>query len=41
VGAKIFGVVLNRVNAREHDYYHYYGDYYSHYYDEEQVEVAS
>ena len=41
VGAKIFGVVLNRVNAREHDYYHYYADYYSRDYDEEQVEVAS
>ena len=27
VGAKIFGVVLNQVNLREHDYY-YYGGYY-------------
>ena len=42
VGAKIFGVVLNRVNVREHDYYSYYGGYYSRYYhQEEEVEVAS
>jgi polysaccharide biosynthesis transport protein len=31
VGAKVFGVVLNNVNLREHDYY-YYRSYYSHYY---------
>ena len=34
VGAKIFGVVLNNVNLREHDYY-YYRSYYSRYYDSE------
>ncbi|HEX8141820.1 MAG TPA: polysaccharide biosynthesis tyrosine autokinase [Pyrinomonadaceae bacterium] len=32
VGAKIYGVVLNQVNLREHDYY-YYRSYYSHYYN--------
>src|SRR5205085_1150771 len=31
VGAKVFGVVLNNVNLREHDYY-YYRSYYSHSY---------
>ena len=40
VGAKIFGVVLNKVNLREHDYY-YYGGYYSKYYHKEDVEVES
>jgi succinoglycan biosynthesis transport protein ExoP len=30
VGAKVFGVVLNNVNLREHDYY-YYRSYYSNY----------
>jgi capsular exopolysaccharide synthesis family protein len=34
VGAKIFGIVLNNVNLREHDYY-YYRSYYSHYYGSE------
>jgi succinoglycan biosynthesis transport protein ExoP len=34
VGAKVFGVVLNNVNLREHDYYYYRG-YYSHYYSHE------
>ncbi|HEX8140338.1 MAG TPA: polysaccharide biosynthesis tyrosine autokinase [Pyrinomonadaceae bacterium] len=34
VGAKVFGVVLNNVNLREHDYY-YYRSYYSHYYSPE------
>jgi len=28
VGAKIFGVVLNNVNVRSHDYYYYYQRYY-------------
>jgi capsular exopolysaccharide synthesis family protein len=41
VGAKIFGVVLNRTNLRDHDYY-YYGDYQSRYYEkDEEVEIAS
>ena len=31
VGAKVFGVILNNVNLREHDYYYYRG-YYSQYY---------
>jgi capsular exopolysaccharide synthesis family protein len=31
VGAKVFGVILNNVNLREHDYYYYRG-YYSHSY---------
>lgn len=43
VGAKVFGIVLNNVNLREHDYY-YYRSYYSHYYSTEtsteEVEVA-
>jgi capsular exopolysaccharide synthesis family protein len=34
VGAKVFGVVLNNVNLREHDYY-YYRSYYSQYYSHE------
>lgn len=34
VGAKVFGVVLNNVNLREHDYY-YYRSYYSSYYSGE------
>lgn len=28
VGAKIFGVVLNKVNPNSHDYYYYYKNYY-------------
>lgn len=28
VGAKVFGVVLNNVNVRSHDYYYYYQRYY-------------
>lgn len=28
VGAKIFGVVMNNVNVRSHDYYYYYQRYY-------------
>ncbi|MFL6210400.1 MAG: GumC family protein [Pyrinomonadaceae bacterium] len=43
VGAKIFGVVLNNVNLREHDYY-YYRSYYSQSYyhtDEEAEQIAS
>jgi capsular exopolysaccharide synthesis family protein len=31
VGAKVFGVILNNVNLREHDYY-YYRSYYAHRY---------
>lgn len=31
VGAKVFGVILNNVNLREHDYYYYRG-YYAHSY---------
>jgi Mrp family chromosome partitioning ATPase len=34
VGAKVFGVVLNNANLREHDYYYYRG-YYSKYYNSE------
>ncbi|HEX8190679.1 MAG TPA: polysaccharide biosynthesis tyrosine autokinase [Pyrinomonadaceae bacterium] len=34
VGAKVFGVILNNVNMREHDYYYYRG-YYSQYYSHE------
>jgi succinoglycan biosynthesis transport protein ExoP len=42
VGAKVFGVILNNVNLREHDYY-YYRSYYSHSYynaDADAEEVA-
>jgi succinoglycan biosynthesis transport protein ExoP len=35
VGAKIFGVVLNHVNLREHDYYYYRGYYKHRYYSAE------
>lgn len=35
VGAKIFGVVLNNVNLREHDYYYYRSYYSQHYYQAE------
>jgi len=28
VGAKLFGVVLNNVSVRSHDYYYYYQRYY-------------
>jgi capsular exopolysaccharide synthesis family protein len=43
VGAKIFGVVLNNVNLRSHDYYYYHRYYQSAYYkaDEEDGEVAA
>jgi Mrp family chromosome partitioning ATPase len=42
VGAKVFGVVLNNVNLREHDYY-YYRSYTQSYYSVDTVEeqVAS
>jgi succinoglycan biosynthesis transport protein ExoP len=40
VGAKIFGVVLNNVNLREHDYY-YYRSYYSSYYQKTEAEAES
>ena len=40
VGAKIFGVVLNNVNLREHDYY-YYHSHTQAYYKPEPDEVAS
>ena len=33
VGAKVFGVILNNVNLRDHDYY-YYRTYYSQYYSQ-------
>lgn len=35
VGAKVFGVILNNVNLREHDYY-YYRSYHSHYYSHDE-----
>lgn len=40
VGAKIFGVVLNNVNVRSHDYY-YYQHYYSHYYSKPEADADS
>ena len=44
VGAKIFGVVLNKVNLQSHDYYYYQRYYGSHYYKsdgEEEKESAA
>lgn len=43
VGAKIFGVVLNNVNARSHDYYYYYQRYYqqSYYSTDTETEKAA
>src|SRR5207249_4583799 len=38
VGAKIFGVVLNNVSARSHDYYYYYQRYYHQNYYSHDVE---
>jgi succinoglycan biosynthesis transport protein ExoP len=38
VGAKIFGVVLNNVNLRDHDYYYYKG-YSSNYYSDASADV--
>ncbi len=38
VGAKIFGVVLNNVNVRSHDYYYYYQRYYHQSYYSKDVE---
>src|SRR5204862_3143822 len=35
VGAKIFGVVLNNVSARSHDYYYYYQRYHQAYYSQD------
>src|SRR6266446_810387 len=40
VGAKIFGVVLNNVNARSHDYYYYQRYYHQSYYSTD-VDVES
>lgn len=39
VGAKIFGVVLNNVNVRSHDYYYYYQRYYHQSYYNKDAEV--
>jgi len=41
VGAKIFGVVLNNVNARSHDYYYYYQRYYHQSYYSTDVDVEN
>jgi len=38
VGAKIFGVVLNNVSVRSHDYYYYYQRYYNQSYYSKDVE---
>ncbi|MDX6577443.1 MAG: polysaccharide biosynthesis transport protein [Blastocatellia bacterium] len=38
VGAKIFGVVLNNVSVRSHDYYYYYQRYYHQNYYSQDVE---
>src|SRR5206468_2766189 len=38
VGAKIFGVVLNNVNVRSHDYYYYYQRHYHQAYYSSDVE---
>jgi succinoglycan biosynthesis transport protein ExoP len=39
VGAKIFGVVLNNVSVRSHDYYYYYQRYYHQSYYSKDVET--
>jgi capsular exopolysaccharide synthesis family protein len=39
VGAKIFGVVLNNVSVRSHDYYYYYQRYYQTNYYNQDVET--
>jgi len=39
VGAKVFGVVLNNVNVRSHDYYYYYQRYYHQSYYNTDVET--
>jgi len=41
VGAKIFGVVLNNVSIRSHDYYYYYQRYYHQSYYNKDVETES
>ena len=42
VGGKIFGVVMNNVNVRSHDYYYYSQRYYHQsYYSESEPEKAS
>src|SRR5437870_990358 len=43
VGAKIFGVVLNNVNVRSHDYYYYYQRYYhqAYYHSDAESEKAA
>ena len=45
VGAKIFGVVLNNVSIRSHDYYYYqrysHQSYYSHDVDSEEASSAA
>lgn len=39
VGAKSFGVVLDNVNVRSHDYYYYYQRYYHQAYYSKDVET--
>lgn len=41
VGAKIFGVVLNNVNVRSHDYYYYHQRYYHQSYYSKDVEEGA
>jgi len=43
VGAKLFGVVLNNVNVRSHDYYYYYQRYYhqAYYHSDAESEKAA
>lgn len=38
VGAKVLGVVMNKVDLRHDDYYYYYNYYQSHYYTDSDVE---
>jgi polysaccharide biosynthesis transport protein len=41
VGAKVFGVVLNNISVRSHDYYYYYQRYYHQSYYSRDVETES
>ena len=38
VGAKVLGVVMNKIDLRHDDYYYYYNYYQSHYYSDSDVE---
>lgn len=41
VGAKVLGVVMNKIDLRHDDYYYYYNYYQSHYYTDADIEKES